>query len=711
MNNKREFQFTLAALKLLGKNLYSNPWAAISELVANGLDASATKVSVFVDARNKSEATIQIMDNGCGMTDKDIDTYLQIGYNKRKFYHTRNSHAGTQNVMGRKGIGKLAALYLSDNYYIKTKTKDNTSIWQLDIRNQKEDTHPFLLKTDNLPVNVIDTMWDNTACGTLLVLTQVNLKGLGPIAFDSLSHYLANHFLSSSMPNITIALGVATSDAEYNQPSFKPVEKQIAFRNLSIIFENYLNNEDEPSEIKQIKDSGTQAKVSVPIHGLNSTKELNVQISQFADVTIAQGPKYKGIYTTSLDNVDQSLLELIKHKNNINIDNNTIDIPYCLTGWIGLHSTIEQKYAKMNDPKFTKSKLYNPCQIRLYVRNKLAAEDVLKNLGLTQAFTNYIEGEISFNLLDEDFLPDIATSSRQGYNQLDERWTLLTDILRSIVRKLITYRDDLTKKLKDEENSRKSRAKGEAISEFSTLINTTKEIPPDVKPRIISSFASQLEGDVIPKQQYKVFLSHSSKDRIFTDFIYKLLEHKGATKEDFFYTSADDDTEKYESLESLEKQIKLNITDQKTLILFLSSPSFKKSQYCLFEAGAGWATRSIDEYRVMGIRYKDIPQYLTNGKTEFAFMEKDSGISLDKRVYGYLVILLNALITHINKSRCIKGAPTIPLFVQPQFPDDVQMRKTGKCPRDYMDDDIVQYWDEYVNSQLEKYLSNFDSDN
>lgn len=51
---KKEFNFTWAALNLLGKSLYSNAWAAISELVANGLDAKATRVSVFIDARTKT---------------------------------------------------------------------------------------------------------------------------------------------------------------------------------------------------------------------------------------------------------------------------------------------------------------------------------------------------------------------------------------------------------------------------------------------------------------------------------------------------------------------------------------------------------------------------------------------------------------------------------------------------------------------------------
>ncbi len=33
----------------------------------------------------------------------------------------------------------------------------------------------------------------------------------------------------------------------------------------------------------------------------------------------------------------------------------------------------------------------------------------------TQVGANYIEGDITFNILDDDDLPDIATSSRQNF--------------------------------------------------------------------------------------------------------------------------------------------------------------------------------------------------------------------------------------------------------------------------------------------------------
>ena len=69
---KIQFNFTYYAMKLLGKNLYSNPWTAISEIVANGIDAGAPNVYVLVDMRNKEHAVVEIFDDGTGMSYDDL---------------------------------------------------------------------------------------------------------------------------------------------------------------------------------------------------------------------------------------------------------------------------------------------------------------------------------------------------------------------------------------------------------------------------------------------------------------------------------------------------------------------------------------------------------------------------------------------------------------------------------------------------------------
>lgn len=78
--NSIQFNFSYYALKLLGKNLYSNSWSAISELVANGLDAQATSVKLFINMIDKEHSTIEILDNGSGMSYDDLaNKYVFMG--------------------------------------------------------------------------------------------------------------------------------------------------------------------------------------------------------------------------------------------------------------------------------------------------------------------------------------------------------------------------------------------------------------------------------------------------------------------------------------------------------------------------------------------------------------------------------------------------------------------------------------------------------
>ena len=94
-----KFELTYSALKMFGKQLYSNVGSAVSELVANGLDAKAENIYLTIDIRTKDRSYIEIYDDGRGMSSKDIsDHYIKIGYNKRR--HEAGLNDGK--TMGRK---------------------------------------------------------------------------------------------------------------------------------------------------------------------------------------------------------------------------------------------------------------------------------------------------------------------------------------------------------------------------------------------------------------------------------------------------------------------------------------------------------------------------------------------------------------------------------------------------------------------------------
>jgi hypothetical protein len=107
---------TLDVLDHLGRNLYSNIPAVLSEAVANAWDADAHRVDITLDP---SSQVIVIGDDGVGMDRKAVnDKYLTVGYKKRD--HGETVTQGGRHVMGRKGIGKLSLFAIADEIEVQT---------------------------------------------------------------------------------------------------------------------------------------------------------------------------------------------------------------------------------------------------------------------------------------------------------------------------------------------------------------------------------------------------------------------------------------------------------------------------------------------------------------------------------------------------------------------------------------------------------------
>lgn len=415
--NSIQFNFSYYALKLLGKNLYSNPWSAISELVANGLDAQATSIKLFINMVDKEHSTIEILDNGSGMSYDDLaNKYVFMGKNKRDNLPDELKNS----VMGRKGIGKLAALFLSKKYFIITKTAENSETsWYLDSKNADDSSIPTLerCKIEDANIETID-IWNMYKSGTLIKLTDVDLTGIGYYKLEGLKARLANFFLTDSLRG-SIEVCVLTTNAD--RIHFEPVKKEIAFKNMYLLF-----SDNESNASKQIGNTVVVGKTPYP--------EVAEKPRKVKLLTESEFPNIKGERILTLkDGITQA------------------NIKYEMKGWIGLHTSIENKYANLNDDRYLKNEVFNPNQLRLYVRKKLAVENFLDILKNTQAFSNYIEGEISFDILDDDRFEDIATTNRQSLVTDDERVKLLIEILNPIVGKMIRERVKLGQEIKKEE--------------------------------------------------------------------------------------------------------------------------------------------------------------------------------------------------------------------------------------------------------------------
>lgn len=116
-----EFSTSNNAVTHLGRNLYSTTPPALAELVANSYDAYATILDINF---NEDEDYIVIADDGKGLDFNELkDKYSTIGREKEK--EMPFNGLNSREPMGKKGIGKLAAFSLGDEYEVYTKTKDD----------------------------------------------------------------------------------------------------------------------------------------------------------------------------------------------------------------------------------------------------------------------------------------------------------------------------------------------------------------------------------------------------------------------------------------------------------------------------------------------------------------------------------------------------------------------------------------------------------
>lgn len=681
------FNFGWLALKLMGKSLYSNAWSAISELVANGFDAKANNVYVLVDAINRKKAEIEIFDDGDGMTIDDMSTYRQVGFNKREAYKMSNGvNVAPETIMGRKGIGKLAALYLSSSYYVWTRPKNgDESCWVMNFPDKEtpDNKNPALKWCSKMPTMTAGAQWGKFKNGTCLKLTNVDLSGAGEQAFLVLGPKLANYFALNSMSKKDIHLCVLTSPQD--KVAFSSVKKKVAFGNMAFIAYSPDNTKAEDAPIKAVE--GRPQKI--PYSRMDGEHVHAIEVFGWDSIRDCVA---SGVYDSRLrdENGEQ------------------IRVPYRLKGWIGIHCTIN-KSGCLNDKDFANNRFYNPSQLRLYVRNKLAVENFLNVLNNTQTYVNYIEGEIHFDLLDDDRLPDIATANRQGVDEHDARVELLCSILKPIVRALINKRTALASQMKDEmkqqEDARKNAAKSVFVSELTTELAQCEHLTSSEQSELATLITNKIEGDVTIKKERVIFFSHSSFDKHFGDFFHKLLIERGVMEDEVFYTSRDDDPDSYADVHPLADQIKKCMTKENTLLFYLIGYKYSDSQYCLFEGGAGWATRAIGTYPVLAVKYEHIPKFLTNGKTEMALYDpKKKCVPLERNNYLKIVTVLNRLIEHINNGRRCRNEAEVKPFLMTQIPSKHQLVRMGKKEEDFMEPQIKEFWKVYVAPELKAYV-------
>lgn len=661
MEDRYQFSFGYLALKMLGKTLYSNPFAALSELIANGFDANANKVWVRLDIRNKKNAEVIVIDNGNGMSDYVLrDKYLQVG--------KKNRNLTDKKMMGRKGIGKLAAFYLSNDYFVVTKTENENNIYEINFTeyengNISEDnnTYKYINKINEFSFNDCE-IYNTLKTGTAIVMKNVNFSGYGVKTFEVLESELSELF---SFESITREIFLKIIDNDSNLAnSYRKVEKKIAFKNMSKILYNIPDNEFE----NIIKLDGMIIKNTE-----NLSDETQVKIS--------------------VERYDESADEAIVGENKITIKPR---------GWVGIHHTINRTLAHKNDNNFLENSRYQFNKIRIYIRGKLALENILPLVHNTQYYAHYIEGEIHCDELDLNDLPDITSSNRQDLDKNDGRVIALVKYVKEIVNYLVNFKD---KQVKDDKQKHETKQRN-AVKELSNDIEESltkmkgktieQEDIEGIKHSVNNSF-SKVNDQI--KTDYMIFLSHRRDDKYMSDFVYNyLVSICGFEKKYIFYSSQDGGID--QSVKTLEKQINETLTSNNTYVVFcIASNKYKKSEYCMFEGGAVWAVKQRDIIGLMYNNYdKNVPSYLKNMLNKCVNV---SNSKLTPSTYTSVVNLLNSMIEYLNRN-FTENENKKSLIVENEIPNAVELKKKNQNAEDYYNRDLVEYWNYYIINKGEK---------
>jgi signal transduction histidine kinase len=169
---KRAFRISSALKNIIGKDLITNEFIAVFELVKNSFDAHATIVNITIEDLKTKTPKITIQDNGKGMDLKDLEEkWLFVAYSAKKdgTEDYRDSIKSTRIHAGAKGIGRFSCDRLGRTLKIYTKKRQNptTNLLSVNWEAFEEDAHAEFEQIEVL-YDTIDTSPYDIENGTVL---------------------------------------------------------------------------------------------------------------------------------------------------------------------------------------------------------------------------------------------------------------------------------------------------------------------------------------------------------------------------------------------------------------------------------------------------------------------------------------------------------------------------------------------------------------
>ncbi len=564
MSQKKEYKLGIGprVLELLGPNLYTNIYYVLSELIANAYDADASNVYVIIE-----DDRIVIEDDGHGMSyDKnEIDKFLQVGTESRTNAQNELSKNKQRFKMGRKGIGKLAALSISDEVYISTVSEGEKS--------------GFILTKD---------------CGK-----DGELEGLTEDQIKFIK--IQNNGTSIVLKNPKLKIG-----------SIGTIKKNISklftvnFDDFKIHIKKGGKEEVISDAIKEIADS---------LIGIYLVGEKYIEISKKVEKNLVKNKKIiMEDYVKKLKKYTEKI-ELYNKKNELK------EYEMEIEGWFGIYESTRGMKTDVTE--------FSLNHISVFSRGKMGIFNILPEIGKNKVNEAYIVGQICCDLFEETELPDMSLSNRQGYKDDDPRFFKLKKYLRDEVldrvleirNKYALYNKDVREKNKNKKIKKNEEKLTKDIKKFEKLvlnsvskdikkIKNIEDVQKNIKFILDKNINQHFDSLGIKKKKAnadadtrKILICHTENDKVFCDILFKLLIECEFDSSEIIYTSCDEAGSRIpdgkDIFDYLREFFVKSISLKKLFVFYITSPSMAHSWGAMSEVGAGWITKT--DHRIVAI--------------------------------------------------------------------------------------------------------------
>jgi hypothetical protein len=534
-------------LELLGPNLYTNIYYVLAELIANAYDADAKNVYVI---SNKDD--IRVEDDGHGMSYEagDIARYLNVAGVSRTTEGESLTKSGTRRKMGRKGVGKLAALSVSEDVDVLTVANGEKSGFVLtrhpenghDLKAVSDDRIVFDRITDHgsaiimrNPQYRLHKTLDAVKRNLLKIFPLVNadfrihvIRGKDEVTIEDFDRSIMGELCA------LVTLG----------DKFKPLCDLVPNSHPGRRADLVAAQAARTIPVTMKANDGNEHEYSLEVRGwigaYRSTRGRKVELTDFPDNFVSLFANEKMGEFNILPVVGQNKLNEVYVVGQLHVD------LFELTELPDMALSNRQGY-KSDDPRYE--------AVREYVRGELLA-DILKRRETYTDITN----------ADKKRLKEEAQKNDEA-------------------------------KLKASVDAFRRKASEEAAIALAKLgVNISREAMEDAISKSINDNSPDLGlKAAVDSQKKKILISQTYPDKSFADIIYQMLVFNDVPPDDILYTNCDDEVcrvpEGRGVYDYLREFFVESYSTQKIYVLFVTSENTKVSWGAITEVGASWITK------------------------------------------------------------------------------------------------------------------------